>query len=237
MLMFQTPSMQGLKLGAGYSFAADTPAVYFNNGGCGATQTCNPTNQGYNYSPDNNLRVLTLGAKYESGPILFSAALDRAQGPANIPDGPPPASPTAWMIGGKYDFSLFTLSAVYGQTKNGSFSGQSAGTGAGGTSGLVSATGSAAMWFGQNYFHTAYMLGSTMPLTSRAKLLASWQLMQPTGEYAEAGNRTQQIFSLGYTYQFTARTNFYALASYAQNFAMVGTAQSSVVGVGIRHMF
>ena len=238
MLMFQTLPMQGLKLGAGYSFAAETAAIYSNNGGCGATQTCNPTNQGYNYLPENNLRVLTLGAQYLSGPILLSAALDRAQGPANIPDGPPPASPIAWIVGGKYDFSLFTLSAAYGQTKNGGFSGQSPGTGAGGgTSGLVSATGSAAIWFGQNYSHTAFMLGSSVPLNSHAKLLASWQWMQPTGEYAEAGNRTQQIISLGYTYQFTVRTNFYALASYAQNFAMVGTAQSSVVGVGIRHMF
>lgn len=237
MLMWQTPSMDGLKLGAGYSFAAQMSAVYFDNAGCSERSGCSPVNQGYNFQSSNNLRVLTLGAQYAKGPLLLTAAYDRAQGPADIPGGPPPSNPAAWLVGAAYTLNTVKLSAVYGQTRGGGFNGQSAGTGAAAEAGLTSATGAAAIWFANNVSHDAYMLGMTMQLGGRGTLLASWQLMQPTGEYASLGFANQQIFSAGYTYQFTTRTNLYAYISYGQNFAMVQTAQSSVLGVGIQHVF
>jgi predicted porin len=48
---------------------------------------------------------------------------------------------------------------------------------------------------------------------------------------------TQAIYSVGYTYNFTRRTNLYAYASYGSNYSMVKSAHSSVAGVGIRHQF
>lgn len=237
MLMWQTPSMDGLKLGAGYSFAAQMSAVYLDNAVCSERSGCPPVNQGYNFQASNNLRVLTLGAQYATGPLLLSAAYDRAQGPADIPAGPPPSNPTAWLVGAAYSFASVKLSAAYGQTRGGGFNGQSSGTGATAGSDLNSATGSAAILFAKNFSHDAYMLGMTMQLSARGALLASWQMMQATGEYASLGFGNQQIFSAGYTYQFTTRTNLYAYISYGQNFAMVQTAQSSVLGVGIQHVF
>jgi predicted porin len=47
----------------------------------------------------------------------------------------------------------------------------------------------------------------------------------------------QMIYSVGYLYNFTKRTNLYAYASYANNYAMVKSAQSTVLGVGLRHQF
>ncbi len=141
------------------------------------------------------------------------------------------------MVGGSYKFDLFKLSAVYGQTRNGSLNGQSAGTGAGGASGINSSTGSADVLFGENFASDAYLVGLVIPAGARGSVLASWQMVKPAGEYASLGFKNQQIASLGYTYLFTARTNLYAYASYGQNFAMVTSAQSSMVGVGIRHQF
>ncbi|MDO8695209.1 MAG: porin [Sheuella sp.] len=236
MVLYQTPSIEGLKLGAGYSFATGLSSIYADNGSC-LNRTCNVTVPDYAYQAQNNLRAITLGAQYAAGPLMLSASLDRLQGPADIPNGPPASSPTAWMVGGSYKFDLFKLSAVYGQTRNGSLNGQSAGTGAGGASGINSSTGSADVLFGENFASDAYLVGLVIPAGARGSVLASWQMVKPAGEYASLGFKNQQIASLGYTYLFTARTNLYAYASYGQNFAMVASAQSSMVGVGIRHQF
>ena len=236
MVLYQTPSINGIKLGAGYSFATGLSSIYADNGSC-LNGTCGVTAPDYAYQARNNLRAMTLGAQYAAGPLMLSASLDRLQGPANIPNGPPASSPTAWMVGGSYKFDLFKLSAVYGQTRNGSLNGQSAGTGAGGASGINSSTGSAGVLFAENFASDAYLIGLVIPAGPRGSVLASWQMAKPSGEYASLGFKNQQIASLGYTYLFTARTNLYAYASYGQNFAMVESAQSSMVGVGIRHQF
>ena len=235
-LLFQTPSIEGFKFGAGYSFAAGLATIYLDNGSC-VDVTCAVTAPQYAYQDQNNLRVVTLGAQYAAGPMMVSASFDKAQGPADITNGPPASSPTAWMIGGSYRFDWFKLSAVYGQSHGGAFNGQSAGTGAGGSSGINSATGSAGVLFAENYSSDSYLFGITAPFGQRGTVLASWQMMRPMGEYASLGFKNQQIFSVGYTYELTARTNLYTYASYGQNFAMVETAQSSMVGVGIRHQF
>jgi len=237
MLMYQTPSMMGFKFGAGYSFAAGLSTLYLDNGSCQSASGCVPSNPPYSYQAQNNLRILTLGAQYASGPLLLSAAYDQAQGPADIPNGPPGALPTSWLIGGSYQFDWAKVSAAYGQTRNGNFIGQSAGTGAAGPSGINTATGSAGVLFAENFASDSYMLGVTIPAGPQGIVLASWQMMKPTGSYASLGFKNQQIASIGYTYQFTTRTNLYAYASYGQNFAMVDTALSSMIGVGIRHQF
>lgn len=236
MLMYQTPSLQGFKLGAGYSFAAGLSTLYADNIGC-PNAGCAITTPGYAYQAQNNLRVLTLGAQYAAGPMLLSAALDRAQGPADIPNGPPNATPTAWLVGGSYKFDLFKLSAVYGQNRNGGFNGQSPGTGAGGPSGINGSTGSAGVLFAENFAGDSYLIGLVIPAGAQGNVLASWQMGRPVGEYTDLGFKNQQILSIGYTFQFTTRTNLYAYASYGQNFAMVETAKSSMIGVGIRHQF
>lgn len=236
MLLYQTPSIQGFKFGAGYSFAAGLSTLYADNGAC-LNGSCAIATPEYAYQAQNNLRVLTLGAQYAAGPLLLSAALDRAQGPANIPDGPPRAIPTAWLIGGSYKFDWFKLSAVYGQNRNGGFNGQSPGTGAGGPSGINGSTGSAGVLFAENFSGDSYLIGLVIPAGAQGNFLASWQMGRPVGEYAGLVFKNQQIASVGYTYQFTTRTNLYAYASYGQNFAMVETAQSSMIGVGIRHQF
>lgn len=236
MLLYQTPSIQGFKIGAGYSFAAGLTSLYPGNGSC-PNGICNITTPEYAYQAQNNLRTLTLGAQYAAGPLLLSAAFDRAQGPADLPNGPPGATPTAWLVGGSYRFELFKLSAVYGQSRNGGFNGQAPGTGAAGPSGINASTGSAGVLFAENFAVDAYLIGLMFPVGAQGTVVASWQLAKPAGEYAGLGFKNQQIVSAGYTHQITSRTNLYAYASYGQNFAMVETAQSSMIGVGIRHQF
>jgi len=66
----------------------------------------------------------------------------------------------------------------------------------------------------------------------------SWQVMQPRGQIAQtAGYASQNILGLGYTYDLSKRTNLYFWGSVANNFQMISTAKSQVVGAGIRHLF
>jgi hypothetical protein len=84
----------------------------------------------------------------------------------------------------------------------------------------------------------SYFVGVTAPLTSQVNLLASWQMMQPQGIMTNDPQfNTQQILSAALTQQLSVRTNIYTYASYAQNFAMINTAESFTFGVGIRHQF
>jgi predicted porin len=235
MLLVQSRSLGGLTLGAGYSFATTLSSIYADNGSCTASG-CVISSNPYQYSADNNLRALTLGLTYQQGPLLVSAAFDSLSGPANIPNGPPSPNPTAWLLGGVYDLNLIKLSAAYGQTRNGSIVGQDSGTGA--TSGTLLSNSSlgAGVLFASNVAYDSYMLGLTVPI-DRTSLFFSWQMAQPTGPFVSSTTANQTIFSAGYLYNFTKRTNLYAYVSYANNFAMVSSAQSAVMGVGLRHQF
>jgi predicted porin len=236
LLLYQTPNIPGFKFGAGYSFAAGLTTINLDSDSC-RISSCIISSPGYAFQAKNNLRILTLGAQYSSGPMMVSAAFDRVQGPADIPGGQPSAIPTAWLVGGSYKLDWIKFSAVYGQIRNGGFNGQLPGTGAADLPGINTQTGSAGVLFAENFAIDSYLIGAVIPAGARGSVLASWQMAQPIGIYASDGVKNQYITSVGYTYQFTPRTNLYAYASYGQNFATLIAAKSSIIGVGIRHQF
>jgi predicted porin len=237
MLLFQTRPLEGLTLGLGYSFATEVSGIYTNNGSC-VVATCRAANAGYQFESGNNLRAVTLGATYAKGPLLLAAAYDQLQGPNNIPDGPPKPNPTAWLVAGAYNFQVAKVSVAYGQTRNGAWGGQLPGTGATNGSLIPNITLGADAIFTPGTGANSYFLGANIPVTPRINVLASVQLMQPSGDsIVRPESATQAIYSVGYTYNFTRRTNLYTYASYGSNYSMVKSAQSSVAGVGIRHQF
>lgn len=237
MLLFQTRPVDGLTLGLGYSFATEMTGIYTNNGSC-VVATCRAANAGYQFESGNNLRAVTLGATYAKGPLLLVAAYDQLQGPNNIPDGPPKPNPTAWLLAGAYNFQVATVSIAYGQTRNGAWGGQPPGTGATNGSLLANTTLGAGAIFTPGTAANSYFLGANIPVSRSSNVLASVQFMQPIGDsIVRAESATQAIYSVGYTYNFTRRTNLYSYASYGSNYSMVKSAQSTVVGIGIRHQF
>jgi predicted porin len=170
--------------------------------------------------------------------LLLAAAYDQLQGPNNIPDGPPKPNPTAWLVAGAYNFQVAKVSVAYGQTRNGAWGGQLPGTGATNGSLIPNITLGADAIFTPGTGANSYFLGANIPVTPRINVLASAQLMQPSGDsIVRPESATQAIYSVGYTYNFTRRTNLYAYASYGSNYSMVKSAHSSVAGVGIRHQF
>ena len=236
MLLFQTQPADGFTVGLGYSFATEMTGLYLGNAAC-SVSTCQATNAGYQFQAGNNLRAATVGAKYIRGPLLLAASYDQLQGPDNIPGGAPKPNPTAWVVGGLYNFEVVKVSVAYGQSRNGVWAGQPAGSGAA-SGGIISdSTLGAGAAFVPGYGSNSYFLGLATP-AEQTSLLASIQVMQPVGStLLSIDTAPQMIYSVGYIYNMTKRSNFYAYASYASNYAMVKSAQSAVIGVGLRHQF
>lgn len=237
MLLLQATPAAGLTLGAGYSFSTELSAIYAGEQSCISTQSCPEKPGRYNFISTHNMRALTLGAQYSRGPLDLAVGYDRLYGDASQEASSP--SPSFWVLGGAYDFKTIKLSFAAGLARDGFANGQTQGTGAASSSGLFSASWTpGAVLFLPGAQASSYLFGVTSPLTSQVTLLASWQMMQPQGVLSgDAQFKSQQIFSAALTHQLSARTNLYTYASYAQNFAMINTADSFVFGVGMRHKF
>jgi predicted porin len=236
MLMLQAQATKSLTIGAGYSFATELTGIYANNGLC-SSGICQAINQSSQFQTNNNLRALTLGAKYANGPLLLAVAYDQLWGPDNIPNGPPKPNPTAWLAGGAYDFRVIKISFAYGQTRNGTWNGQPVGAGTTPTSPLSDGSLGSGALFLAGAAASSMMLGMTVPI-GEASILASVQRLQQQGDAVPSTlTGPQMVYSAAYLYSFSRRTNLYTYASYGNNYAAVRAAQSTVVGVGLRHQF
>jgi GBP family porin len=236
MVMLQAQATKALTIGAGYSFSTELTGIYANNGLC-ANGICQAINQSSQFQTNNNLRALTLGAKYANGPLLLAVAYDQLWGPDNIPNGPPKPNPTAWLAGGAYDFRVIKISFAYGQSRNGTWNGQPPGAGTTPTSPLSDGSLGSGALFLAGAAASSMMLGMTVPV-GEASILASVQRLQQQGDAVPSTlTGPQMVYSAAYLYSFSRRTNLYTYASYGNNYAAVRAAQSTVVGVGIRHQF
>ncbi len=237
MVMYQTPSISGFNAGVGYSF--DTAAAgYYPQNGTGADET--------DYPSMNNMRAVNLGLNYSNGPLYLAAAYDQAWGPNNTKGGAPAAKPKAWLLGGTYDFKVVKLALAYGQQRGGAWNPQSIfGTNQGYidvANVAVDYSGSgnspSSIIFDTNSGYNSYLVGLTAPIGGAHKVFASWTMAQPISSLREEYNgKNQNTYSLGYTYDFSKRTNMYAYVSYQSNWAFVDSAKSTIVGTGLRHRF
>ena len=220
LLMYRTPVMSGVQAGVGYSFATGLSS----NGGT----------TGYNFSSANNTRAITAGLKYANGPFYAAATYERvAAAETSTMTG---KSVNAWNIGASYDFKVVKVAAGYSQTRDGFW----AGSGAGGTGATIAAVpnGTGALVFAPSVGYNSYIVGATIPVNAVSRVLLSWTMIVPNTNMQDAYNASNQnSLNLGYTYDFTKRTNLYTYVGQTANYATVDTAKSTVVGVGIRHMF
>lgn len=217
MVMYQTPSFSGFQFGLGYSFSADD----------------NKTDQ-TGFKTANNTRAITTGIRYVNGPLNVAFAYDQLnranQGKSGIED----TTPRSYMIGGTYDFEVVKLALAYNRTQNGWF----AGPGVNGNSTLSSVASGLTNVFIDDFKANSYMVGLSAPIGGASSLFGSWQMVDPSGELASnADLKKMNIFSLGYTYDLSKRTNLYTYGSYAKNYAFLDGVKSTAVGVGIRHRF
>ncbi|MFY0476401.1 porin [Achromobacter marplatensis] len=214
MVQYSTPSFSGFQFGVGYSFnASDTTTA----------QT--------GFKTADNTRAITTGLRYVNGPVNVALTYDQLN-PANQLNND--ATPKSWTVAGAYDFEVLKLALGFGQTRDGWFTGQSINSfGSGSPTATSFGTNVAVSGFKAN----SYLVGLTVPFGA-SSILASWQRADPSGNPLTAGNdSTMNVYSIGYTYNLSKRTNLYALASYSTDFAFVDGVKSSVGIVGVRHRF
>ena len=231
-IKYQTPNMSGFQAGIGYSFATGNTAAY-----TAATGVAGTSGTGYNFSTNNNNRQLTLGAKYANGPIYIAASYDKIYGDQGAPGkATRDASIGSWNIAGTYDFKVVKIAAGYGQTRDGAVLGQGSGISG---AGAFSNTGtSGELIFAPAIGTNSYIVGATIPVNPVSRVLLSWTMLTPNTNMKDLYNaQNQTAYNIAYAYDFTKRTNMYALFGYMDNVGTVDTLKSTVVGVGLRHQF
>ena len=226
MIKYQSPNMSGFTAGIAYSFATGNTADYTAAAGGGTTGT------GYNFMTSNNTRQLSLGAKYANGPVYVAASYDKIDAP-DTKDG----SISSWNIAGTYDFKVVKIAAGYGQTRDGVV----LGSGGGGTGASLKGTAigtSGELIFAPAVGTNSYIVGATIPVNPVSRVLLSWTMLTPNTNMKDAYNaQNQTAYNIAYTYDFTKRTNMYGFFGYMDNYGTVDTAKSTIVGLGMRHMF
>lgn len=232
-IKYQSPTMSGVTVGAAYSFATGVDSLYIGNG------TTATSGSGYNYENSNNTRQLSLGAKYANGPVYVAASYDKLYGANDVLGGNNGASPSAWVLGGTYDFQVVKVGLAYGQTRGGWMGGQNNQ----GNSGAAIAVGPQVFGNGYNIYDSnwgvnSYQIGATAPINAASKVFASVNMATPNTNMQDAYNaKNMTAYNVGYQYDFSKRTNAYAYVSYANNYGTIDGLTSTVVGAGLRHQF
>lgn len=210
MAMYQSPKMGGFQFGIGYSFAVNGEQSWKING-----------------KPADDGKALTTGLRYQNGPFGTFVSYDQIKFDASG------VNVKEWILGAAYDFGAVNVSAALGKTKDGWFFGRNFGP---------LSTGTYVMADGLDV--NSYMVGLTAPL-GNGLLRASWQMADArsgataskTAAFVGENLDRQQVYSLGYTYDLSKRTNLYVYGSYAKHALFQDDLDATVAAVGIRHRF
>ncbi|MCP2516468.1 porin [Achromobacter sp. 77] len=212
MVNWYSPQWQGFQAGVGYAFDADGQDQF-------------RTNQ--------NTRAISLGLKYEDGPLLAVATWEQLR--LATPPAQAGGRPQAFQVGASYDFEVVKVSLAWSRQRNGYV-----GLDGGDPDGLGLGLGPAA--FVQGGTVDAWLVGVSVPAGPGA-VLVQWSLARPDWRWDNGMTaRNAQVATLGYTYDLSPRTTLYAFAGYASNYTLdnqfdPGNAHTTRIGTGVTHRF
>ncbi len=224
-IVYATPNFNGFDFAIGYSFNVD------------GNQQWNVKNNGTNPNPkDGNAKLVTTGLRYANGPVAVALSYD------NLKASEWDKSVQSWSLAGSYDFEVVKLHMAWGQDRNGSL-------GVHGT-GLPGAFDSAGGWndeFGSttDFKTNNFAVGVSAPVGAAGKVMAGWAMSRVSDNdwytrhqaaTADNAKKSQNLFSLGYTYNLSKRTNVYAVGSYGTGYAFQDVRATQAI-VGLRHRF
>lgn len=209
MIMYQTPNFAGFQFGLGYSFNASGPQEFKVSGG-----------------DEPNTRAWTTGVRYVNGPLAVAATYDQFKTASDGPDADENGvTVKSWNLAGSYNFEVVEVHAAFGQTRNGLFKPMQ-----------IADLETDALFADNGTKINSYALGLGAPVGASGKVLASWTMADPR-HLGDGDGERQHVFSLGYTYALSKRTNVYALGSYAKNLYFADDLKATQFAVGLRHQF
>ena len=234
-IWYKTPDFNGFSAAASYSFDIGTDTFYLVGNRPREVEIPDDLAPGQSaFSTNNKNRALSLGLRYDGGPLLLGASYDQIYPNQGTIAAIPKQSPKAWILGGTYDFNVVKLAAAVGQQIDGLIQGGQALSRAGINGGITNTQGDILLFPAARV--NAWMVGATVPMGS-GEFFGSVQQARPGGTIVDAGaTQTQTIGSIGYTYDLSKRTSVYAYYSYVQDYLFVqGSVQT--LGAGIVHKF
>jgi len=170
----------------------------------------------------HNNRSVTTGLRYLNGPLNVAVSYDQVRR-ADVK-----AKPKVYAIGATYDFEVVKVAAAYGRSSDGWLNAQNA-------DGLPGFSQDEE--FARGFKANAYMVGLSAPLGDGSKVFTSVQIIKPKNDKLTGDDETTNVYSVGYTYDLSKRTNLYSYVSYAKDYYFIDGVKSTAVGVGLRHRF
>jgi len=213
-ITYETPVFSGFQFGLGYSFHVNGNQPWDVDGGA-----------------DTDVTMLTLGLRYNNGPLAVAFAYDHLDQPTlNAKDT------KAWVLAGSYNFDVVKLHLGFGQDRNGTFATR------GNHLAAVGGTGQAGFVYIPGKYRTNnYSIGLGVPLNT-GEFSVSWHSARlGSGNFKDGvkvaqGETSQNIYSAKYTYPFSKRTNLYVVGTYGNGYAFNDVDVTQLI-VGLRHRF
>ena len=217
MVMYQTPSFSGFQFGVGYSF-----------------NTSGSQSWDIDDVVDTNNKGITAGLRYANGPLGVALTYDQIKN-----DSMEALTGTdkiqAWNVGLSYDFEVVKLHLGFGQTRDGWMDVDSFGGFVSPASGRIGGGTAGGNYFHNDYEANLYTAGVSAPLGA-GNIMFAWNMADFDDVNGQSYDK-QNVYSLGYTYDLSKRTNVYAIGSYAKDLYGFDDTKSTVIGVGLRHRF
>ena len=230
MLMYQSPSMSGFKVGAQYSFNTGLASGKQLATGAGAADTAT----GSAFETGNNMRNISGAVSYTNGGIYVTGVYDKFTPASNTLAGANGGGVTSWIVAGAYDAKVVKVGVAYNQVRGGLIQGQST-TAVSGD--ITNPFGGGGIVFAEGAGTNAWNINASAPVGASGTVMAAYQGQSHTGVVADVGGATQLTWGLGYSHAFTKRTNVYAIYSYVNNFQGIAGLSGNTGTVGLRHAF
>lgn len=230
MLMYQSPSLSGFKVGAQYSFNTGLATNrQLATGGASADAA-----QGSSFDTGNNMRNIAGAVSYTNGGIYVTGVYDQFTPASNTISGQNGTKVTSWVVAGAYDAKVVKVGVAYNQVRGGLIQGQST-TAVSGD--ITNPFGGGGIVFAEGAGTNAWNINASAPVGASGTVMAAYQGQSHTGVVADVGGATQLTWGLGYSHAFTKRTNVYAIYSYVNNFQGIAGLSGNTGTVGLRHAF
>jgi GBP family porin len=230
MLMYQSPSLSGFKVGAQYSFNTGLTSGQQLATGAGAADSAT----GSALNTGNNMRNMGGAVSYTNGGIYVTAVYDKFTPASNTIAGANGGGVTSWIVAGAYDAKVVKVGVAYNQVRGGLIQGQSTSSV---SSGIANPFNNGGIVFADGAGTNAWNINATAPIGANGRLGIAYQGQSHIGVVADVGGATQMTYGLGYSHAFTKRTNVYAIYSYVNNFQGIAGLSGNTGTVGLRHSF
>jgi len=230
MLMYQSPSMSGFKVGAQYSFNTGLASGKQLATGAGAADTAT----GSAFETGNNMRNISGAVSYTNGGIYVTGVYDKFTPASNTLAGANGGGVTSWIVAGAYDAKVVKVGVAYNQVRGGLIAGQATSSV---SSDIANPFNNGGVVFADGAGTNAWNINLSAPVGANGTVMAAYQGQSHTGVVADVGGATQLTWGLGYSYAFTKRTNVYAIYSYVNNYQGIAGLSGNTGTVGLRHAF